>query len=84
MYVCMCVCLYVCTYVSMHAYMYEYMYIYIVYMCTLIHADTNVQTHPHTCAQVRILAEATRDADAVRAALQDLEDHWSPPAGFNS
>ena len=33
---------------------------------------------------VRLLATATQDADAVRDALEDLQDHWVPPAGFCS
>ena len=33
---------------------------------------------------VRLLANATKDAEAVADALQDAEDHWAPPQGFNS
>jgi hypothetical protein len=33
---------------------------------------------------VRLLANATRDAAAVQDALEDLRDHWAPPAGYCS
>ena len=33
---------------------------------------------------VRLLANASRDADAARDALEDLRDHWVPPSGFCS
>ena len=33
---------------------------------------------------VRLLANGTQDADAVRDALEDVQDHWVPPDGFCS
>jgi len=33
---------------------------------------------------VRLLANATADVDAVRDALEDVKDHWSPPDGHCS
>ena len=33
---------------------------------------------------VRLLANATEDADAVADALEDVAEHWAPPDGFCS